>query len=296
MVVAVAFLLGVNSLAMQRHYLSPTYAKSPQWREAFLYLREHFVSGDVVVLNHQDQSVLYYWGDDLVVLPAPGVQDATAVQATLRDLADGHDRIWLLPDTSRLWDREGVVRAWLETNTEPVLEQTWRGVLLVRYHTARHLAQEIRPVDAGLETRSGTGIALLGYSLRDDEGQSVGEQVIRPGDKVRLTLYWQADAAIDREYVVFCHLLDGTGWLRGQQDNPPRQGTYPTSAWTPGETVIDVYRVPLAFDAPPGGALFEIGMYDPVDGQRLLVYGQDADLEKRRILLRDLIQVREMEP
>ena len=29
-------------------------------------------------------------------------------------------------------------------------------------------------------------------------------------------------------------------------------------------------------------------MYDPVDGERLLVYGQDADPEQRRILLRDV--------
>jgi hypothetical protein len=60
--------------------------------------------------------------------------------------------------------------------------------------------------------------------------------------------------------------------------------------------VIDVYRVPLASDAPPGDALIEIGMYDPVDGQRLLVYGPDADSEQRRILLRDVIQIHEMEP
>ena len=95
---------------------------------------------------------------------------------------------------------------------------------------------------------------------------------------------------------MFCHLLDGTGWLRGQRDNPPRQGTYPTVAWSPGETVVDVYRVPLASDAPLGEALIEVGMYDPLDGQRLPVLGRDADPEQRRVLLRNLIQVQRMEP
>jgi hypothetical protein len=70
----------------------------------------------------------------------------------------------------------------------------------------------------------------------------------------------------------------------------------PTSAWTPGESVIDVYRVSLAADTPPGGALIEVGMYSPLDGERLLVYGQDADPEPRRILLRDLVLVHQMEP
>lgn len=296
LIVAALFLLGANGLALQRHYFSPAYAKSPQWREAFAFLRERIAPGDAVVLNHQDQSVLYYWGDDLVVLPAPDARDVASVRAALRDLADEHDRIWLLPDTAGLWDREGIVRTWLDGTAELVLERTWRGVLLLRYDTLRYLAQELVPLDARLETGSGAEIELLGYSLRDEQGQRVERLAVEPGSEVRLTLYWQADSAIDAEYVVFCHLLDGTGWLRGQQDNPPRQGTYPTSAWTPGKTVIDAYRVPLALDAPPGDALIEIGMYDPVDGQRLLVYGQDSDPEKRRIVLRDLIQIDMMEP
>mgnify|MGYP000591480308 CR=1 FL=1 len=45
-----------------------------------------------------------------------------------------------------------------------------------------------------------------------------------------------------------------------------------------------------------GQALLEVGMYDPVDGQRLPVLGLDADPEQRRILLRNLIHVQRMEP
>jgi 4-amino-4-deoxy-L-arabinose transferase-like glycosyltransferase len=289
--VALLFLAGLNLFALKQHYLSPAYAKSPEWREALTFLRARLAQGDAVVLNHQDQAVLYYWGDDLVVLPAPGVRDRASVQATLRNLMDGHDRIWLLPDTSQLWDREGMVREWLDGNAEPVLERAWRGVLLLRYHTPRYLGQEYVPLDARLETESGAGIELLGYSLRDGEGRAVDRLEVAPGDEVRLTLYWQAESDIADEYVVFCHLLDETGWLRGQQDNPPRQGTYPTRMWTPGETVIDVYRVPLAPDAPLGSALIEIGMYDPADGQRLAVRGRETDPEQRRVLLRGVIQI-----
>jgi hypothetical protein len=250
-----------------------------------------------LVLNHQDQAVLYYWGeDDLVVLPAPGARDAAAVQANLRMLAERYDRIWLLPDTSGLWDQEGLVRSWLDFYAEPVLERTWRGVTLVRYHTLHYLETEYTPLDARFETRSGAVLSLLGYSLRDDEGRAVERTAVEPGQSVRLTLYWQAESPVGQEYVVFCHLLDGTGWLRGQQDNQPRQGTFPTSAWSPGETVIDVYHVPLAVDAPLGDALVEIGMYDPLDGERLVVYGSDVDPEQRRVLLRDVVQIVQVEP
>ena len=91
--------------------------------------------------------------------------------------------------------------------------------------------------------------------------------------------------------IVFAHLLDGTGWLRGQQDNQPRQGTYPTRAWTPGERVIDVYRIPVAVETPPGEALLEVGMYDPGSGERLLVSGRDADAEQRRVLLSGVVSL-----
>jgi hypothetical protein len=261
-----------------------------------LFVRDRFAPGDVVLLNHQDQSVLYYWGDDLVALPEPGARDAVSVQASLRDLVDGSDRIWLLPDTSRLWDQEGLVRKWLDENAELVLERSWRGVLLLRYHTDRYLEQERMPLDARLETDAGAEITLSGYTVRDAEGHAVEQVAVAPGGEVRLALYWRAETRIAGEYVVFSHLLDETGWLRGQQDNPPRQGTFPTSAWTPGETVIDVYRIPLAPDAPLGAALIEIGMYDPADGQRLPVQGLDADSEQRRIVLRNVVDVRRMEP
>ena len=122
-----------------------------------------------------------------------------------------HDRIWLLPDTARLWDHEGLVRAWLDGHAELVLERAWRGVLLLRYHTPRYLEQEIVPLDARLETPSGAEITLLGYSLRDDEGRAVERLAVEPGGEVRLTLYWRAESAVDRRVR---GLLSSLGWDR----------------------------------------------------------------------------------
>jgi hypothetical protein len=295
LVYAVLWSIGTNIFALQRHYFSPTYSKSPQWREAMSFVTERLGPGDVVVLNHLDQAALYHYDGELTVLPDPGARDAASVQSALRNLVERYDRVWLLPDTVGLWDREGHVREWLDENAELVLEQVWRGILLLRYHTPRYFAQEYTALDARLETASGATIELLGYALRDSDGRSVERLAVEPGEEVRLTLYWRADAGVHKEYVAFCHLLDGTGWLRGQQDNPPRLGTYPTSGWAPGEIVIDVYRVSLAPDAPLGEALIEVGMYDPVDGERLLVYGLNVDSEQRRILLRDVLSIQQVD-
>jgi hypothetical protein len=282
------FLAGANGYALRQLYVAPAYAKSPEWREAAAFLRQRLGPGDVVILNHQDQAFLYHYADpELVVLPAPGAQDAVSVRRSLEGLVARYDRVWLLPDTARLWDREGLVRQWLDRNCELVLERRWRGVLLVRYHTPRYLETEYTSLDA----RLGDSIRLLGYTLRDEEGRAVDRADLARGGEVRLTLYWLAEAAAERDYIVFAHLLDGTGWLRGQQDNQPRQGTYPTRAWTPGERVIDVYRFPIAADAPPGDALLEVGMYDPSDDKRLPVSGNDVDSDQRRVLLRDVVRI-----
>jgi hypothetical protein len=282
------FVIGFNVFALQRYYRAPAYAKSPQWREAVSFLRDRLAPGDVVILNHQDQSFLYYYADpDLQVLPAPGALDADSVQQTLQDLATRHDRVWLLPDTARLWDTEGLVRQWLDGNSELALSKSWRGVLLQRYHAPRYLQKEMVPLDVQLEG----GIRLLGYALRDDEGRAVDRLNVERGGEVRLTLYWMAEAPVERDHVVFTHLLDGTGWLRGQRDTQPRQGTYPTRAWVPGDLVIDAYRIPVALDAPPGDALLEAGMYDPASDQRLPVSGRDANPEHRRVLLQGVVRI-----
>jgi len=277
--------------ALTRYYTSPAYAKSPEWREAVLFLQERLEPGDAVVLNHQDQAFLYFYaGSDLFVLPSPGEERPQSVRDAKRmeDLIDRYDRIWLLPDTAQLWDKEGFVRWWLDQSCEMVTERSWRGVLLLLYHTPHRLVEEMVPVDASLEG----GIQLLGYVVRDGHGDAVDQIEVQPGQSVRLTLYWQATSEIEEDYVVFAHLLDGTGWLRGQQDNQPRWGAFPTKAWTTGEWVVDPYRIPLAADAPPGKYTIEVGMYRPGDGIRLSIAGIDADSEQRRVLLRDRVYVR----
>lgn len=284
-----AFLIGFGAYALVQYYVNPAYAKSPEWREAVLYLKRQMRSSDIVILNHQDQAFLYYYGKvDLHVLPAPGESSSASVGDALQGLTYSHERVWLLPDTNGLWDAEGVVWSWLDRNCEPVLEASWRGITLLLYHTPRRYEAEMRPLDVRLKD----DIRLLGYVVRDSAGRAVHELEIGAGEAVQLTLYWRADAAIAEDYTVFTHLLDPTGWLRGQQDNPPRGGTLPTSAWVPQTWVIDQYDIVLASDGPSGDYAIEVGMYHPDSGSRLSVGGRDGDAANRRVLLRDIVHVR----
>ncbi len=100
---------------------------------------------------------------------------------------------------------------------------------------------------------------------------------LRPGQTFTYNLYWQALAPITSNYTVFTHLLDAAGNLQAQQDQPPQQGRYPTSWWTPGEIVSDTYTLTLPPQLSPGAYTLRVGLYAPETGQRLPLKNQDGD-------------------
>ncbi|HID61439.1 MAG TPA: hypothetical protein EYP49_01640 [Anaerolineae bacterium] len=99
----------------------------------------------------------------------------------------------------------------------------------------------------------GGKIELLGYEIE--------EKPIRPGGVLELTLYWRAREEIEESYIVFTHLLDGEGDLRGQSDDIPVEGMYPTSSWLIGQIIEDKHRIPIADTAPAGSYRIAVGMY-----------------------------------
>jgi len=128
-----------------------------------------------------------------------------------------------------------------------------------------------------LEMNLGNKVELLGYDL--------DRTSTRPGDSLRLTLYWRALTEMDASYTVFTHLLDGESRIWGQKDNVPQAGTYPTTLWVEGEVVADQYEIVVKPDAPPGQYVTEVGMYLPQSGQRLPVLDELGRVQGDRVLL-----------
>jgi len=129
-------------------------------------------------------------------------------------------------------------------------------------------------------------IRLLGYDL--------SPLVVKPGDTVHLTLYWELGGVVGRDLTVFTHLLDADGVVRGQFDSVPMGGRYPVTAWQQGETIVDRYAIPVDDDAPAGAYQIEIGMYDPADGANRVPL-RDAEVVRQqddRLLLDKAIEVR----
>jgi hypothetical protein len=135
-----------------------------------------------------------------------------------------------------------------------------------------------------LNLKIGNTISLLGYRLPS-------KSPIRAGESLKVYLYWQSSEAPPRDFTAFVHLLDGSGILRAQSDSAPRNGTYPTSIWTPGETILDSHTLTLPQDTPPGAYRLEIGMYEWPSLQRLLITDAENHTKGDHYVLPETVQV-----
>lgn len=129
-----------------------------------------------------------------------------------------------------------------------------------------------------LDVVIGEDIRLLGYEFSPQEAL--------PGEKVLLTLYWEALDSPLGDYTVFSHLLDPDGQLHGQRDNQPQNGMYPTYLWDQGERVQDQYEITIDPEAPAGEYNFAVGMYILETLERLpIMTGDGEDIPERNLQL-----------
>lgn len=128
-----------------------------------------------------------------------------------------------------------------------------------------------------MEINLGDEVTFLGYDLTPT--------VVKPGETLCLTLYWQARREIAKWYKVFTHLLDDQDRIWAQKDSVPVAGTRPTMGWVKGEVIVDEYELVVDPDAPGGDYILEIGMYEEGTGQRLMVLNQEEQAVGDHILL-----------
>ncbi len=104
------------------------------------------------------------------------------------------------------------------------------------------------------------GIELLGSNL--------SSSVVRPGESLTVTLFWQAtDGPTSSSHTVFTHLLgpakaDG-GVVWAQHDGPPLDNSYPTTRWDQGEIIVDRHTFTVPADAPLGPIRSKLGSIRP---------------------------------
>jgi len=140
---------------------------------------------------------------------------------------------------------------------------------------ARQVA--VPPMQHRLDANLGDRVTLLGYDLEPE--------IARPGETLRLTLYWRAEQPMKRSYTVFAHLLDASSRIVVQDDSLPAGWTRPTTGWLPGEIIVDLHPLPLAGDVPTGDYFLQVGMYDAESNDRLPALDAAGQIIQDRVQL-----------
>ena len=129
----------------------------------------------------------------------------------------------------------------------------------------------------------GDHIALVGATVRPTQAL--------PGQTVQVAVRWYVPVgAPGQDYTTLIHLGQPDAPPFSTGDSPPLGGTYPTSAWSNGETIDDLYFLSIPADLPPGRYPVWIGLYDPATGERLPVT-VEGELQPNGVYLAGWVEV-----
>jgi hypothetical protein len=176
----------------------------------------------------------------------------------------------------------GEIEDYLDARLQRVA--AWKlGACELTHYLSRGRAGIVRRGD----WRLGENLHLIGFQVSPDD-------VVEPGERLRIDLYWRAGSAPSRRYTVFTHLLDPAGRIQGQLDTEPCGGWCPTSGWRAADVIEDVYHFTVNTQATAGEYLVEVGMYDTETQVRLPAYDANGQrLPDDRIILGTVKVLRE---
>jgi hypothetical protein len=113
-----------------------------------------------------------------------------------------------------------------------------------------------RPGDTPNSVRVNFGgqLALMGYDLNS--------RTVRPGETISVTLYWQSLARqpLQKDYLVFAHLVDSTGRVVASNDGSPYTQPRRTSRWSM-QVMQEMRLLQVAADVPAGLYSIVLGVF-----------------------------------
>lgn len=234
--------IALAAYALSNYYFDPAYAKAPNWRALMQYIKDHREEGDLIIQNFTEMSPYYYRGTMQVLTVPKDFWARPSDERNLRQFSQDYDRLWFIPAPPDQWDPDQFVETFLSHHTERVAEIPIDIFRLQLYWTPRKFLPQMTRVDARIGAAK-----LVGYRVQGTRD-------------LHLALYWQTDAHIEKSWTVFTHVVDADGRVIAQHDGVPSFGRYPTTAWQPGELIVDVHTIQV--DALPGKYALVVGMYD----------------------------------
>jgi 4-amino-4-deoxy-L-arabinose transferase-like glycosyltransferase len=135
------------------------------------------------------------------------------------------------------------------------------GVISPAYLRVTQPPSALDGVQHPMRSNFGDLVRLAGYDL------STASEGMEP--EVTITLYWQATGQPLADYKVFVHLVNLDWDLYGQGDGYPLDGQFPTTAWQPGDLIVDPHTVQFGQPIVAGEYRIAVGWYLESTGERL---------------------------
>ena len=126
------------------------------------------------------------------------------------------------------------------------------------------------------------GLGLVGYDLAAD--------AFSPGDRIPLTLYWQARSALLADYQVSLQLRGADGRPIVEQAYRPAGGQYPTARWRQGELVRDWQDLALPVTLPAGDYSLVLSIHEAGATVGKVTLGSVAVRGRPRLFLPPIVQ------
>jgi hypothetical protein len=253
----------------------------PAYEAAFRVVRENWQPGDALLTMNTPAAALYQSPADGFTVQVDADQfllnkDSVPIDrwtgspwvgtaADFNAALNAHERVWFVLDTIRL---PVYFRGDWQAVLNSQMEQVWSqdNALVFRTRPDRMPLPEQPKIL--IKATLGDTIELLGYTLQisapklvTDTPNSAHFALTPPLSALNLTLFWRPMSTVIADYTAFLHLRNRAGAIIAQQDGLPLGGSYPTSRWQPGETVIDPFTLSLPADLPPGQYTLWAGMY-----------------------------------
>jgi len=252
------FVACASGSSLFNYYFDPQYAR-PDFRPQIAYIETFSQANDALMVNPRDlfTTFWHYYQGDLTYYPPPEETDTANIESTLRQISDRHSGLWVVKNVPNDFDPDETIEWWLTHHTYRTMTD-WVGHNVFRYYS---MPVNRDPVRHPLQVNFADQILLTDYDL--------AVQATKYGHILQATLWWQALAEMDEQYLVSLRVLDQSGHLGGRKDIPPLGNFRPTVGWAEGEQIEDHIGLFIWPGTPPGEYQVEVGLVNGSNGQPL---------------------------
>jgi len=258
-----AFIVVTNALSLRNTYFVPAYARD-DLRPAIKYVESFSQTSDALLANPAG-SFPTFWYYHRASLPYYSPFEGSIDQAKLEEIAALHSGLWVVINLPNDLDPDETIEYWLTQYAYRTLT-LWTGDVTFRYYS---MPVKSEPVRHPLQVNFAGQILLTDYDL--------AVRATKYGHILQATLWWQALAEMDEQYLVSLRVLDQSGHLGGRKDIPPLGNFRPTVTWAKGERIEDHVGLFIWPGTPPGEYWLEVRLVNGINGQPLVISNQEGD-------------------